>query len=195
MGFWAYTIGSNFYINKENNEVDALRNIFAIFSIVLILGCTGCQSSLQKRAQTLALGIQRAYAVDANKAARLSPMIIQSATRYQLPPELLAALIQQESSYRSQAVSPVGALGLTQVQPRYWQTKCPGNLLDERTNIDCGAMILALYRQNTNQHRIKSLAYYNVGPSGYEQNHKQRKAGKRYAKAVLTKKKILKAHL
>lgn len=172
-----------------------MRYLYQLLSVLICCALAGCLSSPKKQAQKLALGLQRAYAVDANKAARLSPMIIQSATRYQLPPELLAALIQQESSYRSQAVSPVGALGLTQVQPRYWQSRCPGNLLDERTNIDCGAMILALYRQTTQQHRIKSLAYYNVGPTGYEQNRQYRKAGKRYAKAVLEKKNRLKAHL
>lgn len=172
-----------------------MKYFFPFWSVLLLIALQGCQTSPQQRAANLALGIQRAYSVEAGKAARLSPMIIQSAMRYQLQPELLAALIQQESSYRSQAVSPTGALGLTQVQPRYWQQHCPGSLLDERTNIDCGAMILAQYRQRTQQHQIKSLAYYNVGPSGYEQNHQYRKAGKRYAKAVLAKQKLLQAQL
>jgi soluble lytic murein transglycosylase-like protein len=171
-----------------------LRYLSYCFGLFLIFSLVGCQSlSPQQRAQNLSRAIQQAYAVPPQKASRLAPMIVESALRYQLPAELLAALIQQESSYRSDAISPTGALGLTQVQPRYWQQQCAGDLLDERININCGAMILAHYQRQTEQHPKKSLAYYNVGPSGYVHSRQLRRAGKRYAKAVLKQQKLLKA--
>ena len=54
-------------------------------------------------------------------------------------------MIRQESSYRSYAISPAGAIGLTQVIPRYWQQTCLGDLSDEYHNINCGTYILATY--------------------------------------------------
>ena len=43
-----------------------------------------------------------------------------------MSPLLLAAVIRQESSYNSNARSPTGAVGLTQIIPSYWQQTCAG---------------------------------------------------------------------
>ena len=94
----------------------------------LLLGCavlalSGCTSlgmgSLEKRSAKLAQGIQKAYSVDSNTANRVAPLIIQSATQNDVDPLLMAAVIRQESSYRNYVVSSDGAVGLTQVIPRY----------------------------------------------------------------------------
>jgi soluble lytic murein transglycosylase-like protein len=53
----------------------------------------------------LSSGLQNAYSVAPNTANRLSPMIVQSAERYDVSPTLLAALIRQESNYNSSALS------------------------------------------------------------------------------------------
>jgi soluble lytic murein transglycosylase-like protein len=96
-------------------------------------------------------------------------MIIQSADQYNVPPLLLAAVIRQESSYNSNARSPTGAVGLTQIIPSYWQQTCAGNLYDETSNIQCGAYILNHYYQSADSW-FKATAYYNVGPTGYERS-------------------------
>ena len=49
-------------------------------------------------------------------------------------------LIRQESNYNSSARSPTGAIGLTQMVSTHWRQSCPGNLYDENTNINCGAI-------------------------------------------------------
>ncbi|WP_228134728.1 transglycosylase SLT domain-containing protein, partial [Acinetobacter gerneri] len=98
--------------------------------MTLIIAISGCSSlgggSVQKRAAKLSSGIQKAYSVDPTTANRISPMIIQSADKYSVDPLLISAIIRQESSYRNYAVSPAGAIGLTQVMPNYWQQTCPG---------------------------------------------------------------------
>lgn len=86
-----------------------------------------------------------------------------------MSPSLLAAVIRQESSYNSNARSPTGAVGLTQIIPSYWQQTCVGNLYDETTNIQCGAYILNHYYQSADSW-FKATAYYNVGPTGYERS-------------------------
>lgn len=169
----------------------------------LLLGCavlalSGCTSlgmgSLEKRSAKLAQGIQKAYSVDSNTANRVAPLIIQSATQNDVDPLLMAAVIRQESSYRNYVVSSAGAVGLTQVIPRYWQQTCPGDLFQENININCGSFILAKYNQSTGNWK-KALAYYNVGPTGYNTNRKMKKQGKRYAKQVKQHEKNLKSKL
>ena len=169
----------------------------------LLLGCavlalSGCTSlgmgSLEKRSAKLAQGIQKAYSVDSNTANRVAPLIIQSAAQNDVDPLLMAAVIRQESSYRNYVVSSAGAVGLTQVIPRYWQQTCPGDLFQENININCGSFILAKYNQSAGSWK-KALAYYNVGPTGYNTNRKMKKQGKRYAKQVKQHEKNLKSKL
>ena len=169
----------------------------------LLLGCavlalSGCTSlgmgSLEKRSAKLAQGIQKAYSVDSTTANRVAPLIIQSATQNDVDPLLMAAVIRQESSYRNYVVSSAGAVGLTQVIPRYWQQTCPGDLFQENININCGSFILAKYNQSAGNWK-KALAYYNVGPTGYNTNRKMKKQGKRYAKQVKQHEKNLKSKL
>ena len=172
---------------------------FKLSSIVLTtLVFTGCSSlgggSIEKRAAKLSKGIQTAYSTPASTAERVSHMIVLHSERQGLDPLLVAAVIRQESTYRSQAVSPVGAVGLMQVMPRYWQQTCPGNLYNENNNIQCGSYILTKYHQSAGDWE-KALAYYNVGPSNYENNRKMRKQGKRYAKQVKQHKQALKSAL
>lgn len=159
---------------------------------------TACSSlgggSVQKRAAKLSGGIQKAYSVSPDVANRVSPIIVQNADQYNVDPLLLAATIRQESSYRSYVTSSAGAVGLTQVMPRYWQQSCPGDLFNEFVNVQCGTMILAKYNQSAGSWK-KALAYYNVGPTNYETNRKMRKQGKKYAKQVKQHEKNLKSSL
>ena len=162
---------------------------------VITLGCQSIyRGSPEQRAQRLSQGIQKTYQVAAPTANRIAPLIIQSSERYDVSPSLMAALIRQESNYRSQAKSSAGAVGLTQVIPRYWQQKCAGDLYIEHINVACGTFVLAHYQRLTGSEK-KALAYYNVGPSGYENNRKMRKQGKKYAKQVRAHEKALKKNI
>ncbi|MFW2076721.1 lytic transglycosylase domain-containing protein [Acinetobacter sp. ULE_I010] len=172
-----------------------LKNIILLSLIVTVSGCSSLGGgSVQKRAGKLSTGIQKAFSVAPDTANRVSPLIVQSAEQYNVDPLLLAATIRQESSYRSNVTSSAGAVGLTQVMPRYWQQSCPGDLYNEATNIRCGTMILAKYNQSASSWK-KALAYYNVGPTNYETNRKMRKQGKKYAKQVKQHEKQLKSAL
>ncbi|WP_324647501.1 lytic transglycosylase domain-containing protein [Acinetobacter sp. MD2] len=161
------------------------------------VGCTTLgpnNGSVASRSVKLSSGLQTAYRVSPTKAMQLSPMIIQSADQYQVPPLLLAALIRQESNYNPAAQSGTGAIGLTQVIPSYWQTQCGGNLFDEAANIRCGAYILNRYHASAGSW-FKATAYYNVGPTGYESSFWTRHKAKKYARQVKQHEKDLKAAL
>lgn len=177
---------------KSNYHLFTFKSVAIIVTTLTFVGCTSLNSnSIAKRSEKLSTGIQKAYSVESATANRVSPMIIQSADKYNVDPILLAAMIRQESSYRNSVISPAGAVGLTQVIPSYWQQTCPGDLYNESSNIQCGTYILSKYNQSSGNWK-KALAYYNVGPSGYENNRKMRKQGKRYTKQVKQHQKNLK---
>lgn len=180
------------FLRRSNQTL----HVIALVSISLIL--SACSSlgggSVEKRAAKLAQGIQSAYAVPSSTANRIAPLLVENAQRYDLDPLLLAAVVRQESSYRSQVTSPAGAVGLMQVMPRYWQANCGQDLFNEAVNVQCGAFILAKYQTSAGNMK-KALGYYNVGPSAFKNNRKMRKQGKKYAKQVKQHQKKLKTTL
>lgn len=173
----------------------SMKTLFVGLAVLALSGCTSLGiGSLEKRSAKLSQGIQKAYSVDSSTANRVAPLIIQSAEQNNVDPLLMAAVIRQESSYRNYVVSSAGAVGLTQVIPRYWQQTCPGDLFEENININCGSFILAKYNQSAGSWK-KALAYYNVGPTGYNTNKDMKKQGNRYAKQVKHHEKNLKSKL
>lgn len=171
------------------------RLIFLFSFIALIAsGCSTLRGSPQQKNQQLAQGIQRAYAVNTYTAQRISPYIVEGSEKYNVDPLLIAAVIRQESNYRSDARSPTGAVGLMQVIPSYWQATCGSNLYDERTNVLCGSYILADYHSKAGSWK-KATGYYNVGPTGYEHSFWTRWKVRKYIKSVKNFEKKLKDEL
>lgn len=90
-----------------------------------------------------------------------------AATQSGLPPELVLAVIEVESSFDRFAVSRAGAQGLMQVMP-FWKGEIgrPGdNLTHNRTNLTYGCRILQFYLERENGDLRRALAAYN-GSSG-----------------------------
>src|SRR2546425_8134882 len=85
------------------------------------------------------------------------------AARAGLDPQLVLALIQQESSFRKYAVSSVGARGYMQVMP-FWlrQIGTPEHdLFTLRTNLRYGCTILRYYLDLENGDLYRALGRYN----------------------------------
>ena len=104
---------------------------------------------------------------DADDRLRLLRQVHAAATRAELPPALVLAVIEVESHFDRFAISRVGAQGLMQVMP-FWKDEIgrPGdNLTDNATNLDYGCRILQFYLQREDGVLPKALAAYN-GSSG-----------------------------
>jgi len=94
------------------------------------------------------------------------------AEHYDLDPFLLAAMIQVESGFRPEAVSPKGARGLMQIMPETatWLGKHSAqsipvdDLFDPKTNIGLGAYYLT-YLLERFPTLYAALAAYNAGPT------------------------------
>ncbi len=98
-------------------------------------------------------------------------VVHQEATHFELPPELILALIQTESNFERYAISSAGARGLMQVMP-FWKDEIgrpDDNLFEIRTNIRYGCAILKHYLEREKGNYQKALARYNgsVGKRWY----------------------------
>jgi len=93
------------------------------------------------------------------------------ATRADLPPELVLAVIDVESNFDPFAISSAGAQGLMQIMP-FWLNEIgrpEDNLFDIRTNLRFGCTILRHYLEREAGDIRQALARYNgsIGKSWY----------------------------
>jgi soluble lytic murein transglycosylase-like protein len=85
------------------------------------------------------------------------------ATRSEIEPELIMALIHVESGFKRFAISSVGAQGLMQVMP-FWKNEIgrpEDNLTDMQTNLRYGCTILKHYINKEKGNLIRALGRYN----------------------------------
>jgi len=101
----------------------------------------------------------------------LRPIIDEAAAKYGIRPELLEALIQQESGFRIDAVSPKGAQGLTQLLPATAAGLGVSNPFDPRQNIMGGARYLRAQLDRFDDDESLALAAYNAGPGAVLRHH------------------------
>ena len=89
--------------------------------------------------------------------------IHREATRVELPPELVIAVIEIESRFDTFAISRSGAQGLMQVMP-FWLNEIghpEDNLIDMNTNLRMGCTILKYYMDMEKNNLRGALARYN----------------------------------
>jgi soluble lytic murein transglycosylase-like protein len=118
------------------------------------------------------------------RATQIRPLVAQYARQYRLPPELILAVIEQESSFNPQAQSHRNAVGLMQLVPdeagreayRYTErrtgTPTLQELQDPKTNIRLGSAYLRLLLdrhfddiESEDARVAVALAAYNWGPT------------------------------
>ncbi len=117
-----------------------------------------------------------AFGTKPKVAREFSDWVLEASMRHRLEPELIASLISVESSFRKSVESHRGAVGPTQVKPKFWQDFCGDNdLYDPEQNVYCGAMILSYLMDRCKGDYNCALSAYNVGFYG-----DRWQAGKRY---------------
>lgn len=90
-------------------------------------------------------------------------IILEEAKKNELPPELVAAVVEAESQYRPNARSPVGARGLMQLMPKTGHWMGAKNLNDPQQNVQAGAKYLRYLHERFDGDRTKVIAAYNAG--------------------------------
>jgi len=91
----------------------------------------------------------------------------ETARRYHLDVSLLFAIIQQESGWNPNAVSPKGAIGLMQIMPATAQTFCgltEEQLFEAHHNLECGTAYFTKQLKVFGSVQL-ALCAYNAGPT------------------------------
>lgn len=96
-------------------------------------------------------------------SAEIDRYIVESATKHGVDPKLVFAVMQQESSFKRNAVSPKGASGYMQLMPGTARRFGVTDIFDPKQNIDAGTrylrFLLDLFKGNVEL----ALAGYNAG--------------------------------
>lgn len=105
-------------------------------------------------------------------AAPFDAYVSEAATRANIPPAWITAVMRAESTGDVSAVSPKGAMGLMQIMPDTWrELRTMLNLgadpYDPRDNITAGAAYLRWLHDRYGDAGF--LAAYNAGPGRYEE--------------------------
>jgi len=90
-------------------------------------------------------------------------LVHREATRADLPPELILAVIETESNFDQFAISVAGAIGVMQIMP-FWLDEIgrpDDNLLHLDTNLRYGCTILKFYLDKENGDLRRALGRYN----------------------------------
>lgn len=103
------------------------------------------------------------YVKDAQERLAILTAVHQEASRAQLDPQLVLAVVHVESLFNRYAISRAGARGLMQVMP-FWTAeigRSEDNLFDIRTNLRYGCTILRSYLDREQGNVTRALGRYN----------------------------------
>lgn len=114
--------------------------------------------ALQRVSETYSYDSGRNYSGD------YSEIIKEAAERYNLPENLIASVIKQESNFNHQVVSRAGAMGLMQLMPMTAKFLGVQDAFNPQQNIMGGAKYLRQMMDQFDQRIELALAAYNAGP-------------------------------
>jgi len=140
---------------------------FAIISLFFVTNFTGLFFSPVFAPDVAASSIEEVETIPADIPVSgdcdLDWIIFRAGEREGVDPRFIHAVIQQESKYKSDATSSVGARGLMQLMPATAKRFDCADLKDEACNIEAGTRYLAWLLKRFNGDVKLALAGFNAG--------------------------------
>lgn len=110
------------------------------------------------------------WACDPLEPVELAQLVTQTAARERLAPDLLRAVIRQESAGYPCAVSNQGATGLMQLMPATARQLGVRDAFNPKQNVEAGARLLRQLIERYAGNLPSALAAYNAGPGAVDQH-------------------------
>ncbi len=148
------------------------------------------QKEKNKNIQVLSKHISVKYKLNFQHAEHIVKTTFNEAEKHEIEPMLMLSIIGIESTFKPKALSPVGAVGLSQIMPQYHLSKINNLKKDNldiysiQGNIRVGLQILKEYIDLANGNVQEALQRYN---GSYSDRTKS------YSKKVFNKMKTLKS--
>lgn len=122
------------------------------------------RSVLEQEKQLVVASFAREFKVPLSLARNIH----EAALEENVSPRIAFGLVKAESSFRTTAVSPVGAVGLTQLLPSTARWMVPGttrrDLMEPETNLRVGFKYLRYLLDKYDSDEMLALTAYNRGP-------------------------------
>jgi len=107
--------------------------------------------------------LEDSFGLDRAAAIEILSEVWKSSQYFEHDPDIVLAIIEQESSFKRNALSSTGAMGLMQVMPEWWKRYNPNaDFFSIKENIRLGCFVLWTYK-NISQNEEEALARYYAG--------------------------------